>query len=119
MSKPSKGLIDLSRANAPTPPVPEAEPQAPREGAAPIPEATEPKPLRVRTAKADPTPPDPAPVVVALAANEPVSTLGARIPASLHKRIKLFCTEREVEMQRFVQDALTAHLAALQSGERQ
>ena len=37
---------------------------------------------------------------------EPVSTLGVRIPKSLHKRLKLFCVEHDIEIQKFVAEAI-------------
>ena len=48
-------------------------------------------------------------------AYEKIVTIGARIPASLHQSIKLYCVAKSVEMQQFVQDALTNHLSKLQT----
>ncbi len=42
--------------------------------------------------------------------DEPVTTLGVRIPKSLHKRLKLFCVEQEMEMQKFVAEAIEQKL---------
>jgi hypothetical protein len=57
-----------------------------------------------------------APVDMTADAQAPAntSTIGARIPARLHKAIKRFCLDNDIEMQQFVQQALTNHLAALQ-----
>ena len=42
---------------------------------------------------------------------EPVSTLGVRIPKSLHKRLKLFCVEHDLEIQKFVAEAIEDKLS--------
>ncbi|MGV3616698.1 MAG: hypothetical protein ACO1SV_15330 [Fimbriimonas sp.] len=48
---------------------------------------------------------------------EEISTIGARIPKRLHKDVKRFCLEEDIELQDFVQEALTNHLAMLK-GQR-
>lgn len=107
----SKGLIDLKRANTPpenpltkpeaqTPPISEV-PELP---AANVNEPAAPAVTAVVT----------SPQVVTASQTERVSTIGARIPESLHQSIKLFCIANRLEMQMFVQDALTNHLASLQ-----
>ena len=102
----SKPLIDLNRTNRPTSPLAAANTEAaepaqsqPAKG----PEITV-KAAPVRT-KVQPTSPP---------ANDRGSTLGARIPESLHHKIKVFCTANRMEMQQFVQDALVNHLALLE-----
>ena len=123
MSKPNKGLIDLSRASKPALPTADVVATAPQDAASPMRDAPDPanpasaskeetKAPRGREPRS--TVATPAPTSVA----EPVSTLGARIPASLHKRVRLFCAEHDVEMQHFVQDALTRHLERLQKGAK-
>ena len=107
----SKGLIDLKRANTPPEnPLTRPEPQAPV-----ISEISEVPAANINEAA--------APAVTAVVSNpqvatpsqtERVSTIGARIPESLHQSIKLFCIANRIEMQLFVQDALTNHLASLQ-----
>lgn len=105
----SKGLIDLSRANKPPqnpladkPPVKEKK-AAPAKRKEPVANSNEPKSAVI------------PPVQEALPmTNERVSTLGARIPETLHQKIKLFCIANRMEMQHFVQIALAEHLAKLQ-----
>ncbi|MBU2516233.1 MAG: hypothetical protein KKB57_01500 [Proteobacteria bacterium] len=46
--------------------------------------------------------------------DEPVSTLGVRIPKSLHKRLKLFCVEYDLEIQKFVAEAIEDKLNKLE-----
>ena len=107
----NKGLIDLSRANKPTPP-PESPPVEERKPArAAAPKVA--KPANVNVASA------PATIVAARNVSEPLSTIGARIPESLHQSIKVFCITHRVEMQQFVQEALAKHLAELQAIERE
>ena len=97
----SKALIDLTRANKPTPPVEQiADDQAPT--------ANNNEPAAAPIVAEPIAPPVPAATV------EPVSTIGARIPQSLHQSIKLFCITHRLEMQQFVQDACEKHLADLQ-----
>lgn len=115
----SKGLIDLKRAN--TPP---ANPLKP----------TKEKPTAVVQIVSESEQPsvanhnDPVPISTALPARteepipakaplERVSTIGARIPESLHQNIKLFCIANRIEMQNFVQTALTDHLKKLQDAK--
>ena len=45
---------------------------------------------------------------------EKIVALGTRIPASLHQNIKLYCVANGIEMQQFVQEAITNHLTRLQ-----
>lgn len=49
-----------------------------------------------------------------VASNERIVPLGTRIPAGLHQQIKLYCVANGMDIQRFVQEALSAHLAARQ-----
>lgn len=100
----SKALIDLKRANTP-----------------PANPLTEPEQVQPTTAGAELAPANnnfepPVPAEVPQEALvERVSTIGARIPESLHHAIKVYCAAHRVEMQRFVQDALSNHLQLLQS----
>lgn len=104
----SKALIDLSRANTP-PKNPLADNQQATEDISNSPdEAT--ANINVPAAM---TEEKPAPTTIV---NERVSTIGARIPESLHQQIKLFCIANRIEMQHFVQEALTRHLELLKEG---
>ena len=49
---------------------------------------------------------------------EPISTLGVRIPKSLHKRLKLFCVEHEIEIQKFVGEAIEEKLDKTEQGKK-
>lgn len=115
----SKALIDLSRANKPvnpltstpanqstSPEVAQDKPTVPV--AAPIDNPSEPKQPRPRAA---------AKTTPAASGPEEISTIGARIPKRLHKDVKRFCLEEDIELQDFVQEALTNHLAMLK-GQR-
>ena len=103
----SKSLIDLKRANTP-----------------PTNPLTEPEQVQATTAVAELTPANsnlepPATIEVPQETLvERVSTIGARIPESLHHAIKVYCAANRVEMQKFVQDALSIHLQR-QQGEGQ
>ena len=103
----TKGLIDLSRANAPANPKEVALAETTKEE----PEVAN---INAPAAPAVAVVVPPTPVVTPVAV-EPVSTIGARIPESLHQNIKLFCIANRIEMQHFVQDALTEHLNRLQN----
>ena len=101
----NKSLIDLSRVNKPATP-PEEAPAAP-------------KPIRQKTANTNAAKAPAATVVATVPTAQPttierVSTIGARIPESLHQKIRLFCIANRIEMQQFVQDGLTNHLQALE-----
>lgn len=105
----SKALIDLSRANTP-PKNPLADKQPATEAISNNPdEAT--ANINVPAAMTEKEKLAPKPIV-----NERVSTIGARIPESLHQQIKLFCIANRIEMQHFVQEALTRHLELLKEG---
>jgi hypothetical protein len=110
----NKGLIDLKRASTPpanplvtadTLPEPETRAQAAeianlnQEEAPSLAIVTEIQPV-------------PAPQV------ERISTIGARIPETLHQNIKLFCIGNRIEMQHFVQEALSLHLERLQESQK-
>ena len=98
----NKGLIDLSRANPPATTLPE-----------PAPEKAKP-PSVSASSNLDLAKPVPT-VVPTERTSEPVSTIAARIPESLHQAVRMYCTANRIEVQRFVEDALTACLARLQS----
>lgn len=115
----SKGLIDLSRAN--TPPenplksTPAIADKPKKEVVAPATANSNEPPAQAAVEVSSPvmtSAPVPTPAVQTA---ERVSTIGARIPESLHQTIKLFCIANRIEMQVFVQDALTNHLETLQS----
>lgn len=101
----SKGLIDLSRGNKPTDPISEALAETTK---------TELQTANANVPTASAVIVTPVQTVVAPQPVEPVSTIGARIPESLHQSIKIFCIANKIEMQHFVQDALTLHLERLQ-----
>jgi hypothetical protein len=99
----SKGLIDLKRANTP--------PENPLINKGDLSETK-----ADTTPTVAPTPPIqtlPKQTVIS-SQTERVSTIGARIPESLHQTIKVFCITNRIEMQNFVQEALTTHLSTLQ-----
>lgn len=111
----NKGLIDLKRAS--TPP---ANPLVDVEQSAP----NNPSPLQAQNS-ANTNHEAAPPMAVVPEPSQPqsyserVSTIGARIPESLHHNIKLFCTANRIEMQRFVQDALALHLQRLQDAPKE
>jgi hypothetical protein len=43
---------------------------------------------------------------------EQLTQLTTRVPRSLRQRLRLFCVQREREMQDFIAEALCEHLAA-------
>jgi len=109
----SKGLIDLTRANKPpenplTEPVKQGDPDSPTQESIPVVKAAntnEPQvPMEEVLKESTATTLNPV---------ERTSTIGARIPESLHQTIKLFCIANRIEMQHFVQDALSIHLEKL------
>lgn len=100
----SKGLIDLTRANQP-PANPLTESTSPAETIlAPEPANSNTEPQAVASVDTR-----------AGHLSERVSTIGARIPESLHQAIKLFCIANRIEMQHFVQEGLSLHLERLQA----
>lgn len=116
----SKSLIDLTRANAPRSAIAD-ELQTPVEQ--PKPE----KPPRKKGDAVEKKTPSNAnlPQSIPLATvstipdvQERYSTLGARIPDSLHQAIRVHCTTHRVEIQKFVQEALANHLALQNQQER-
>ena len=116
----SKSLIDLTRANAPRPtiadelPTPVEEPKlekSPRKKSGALEKqapsnANSPQSIPLATVSAIPD------------VQERYSTLGARIPDSLHQAIRVHCTTHRVEIQKFVQEALANHLALQNQQER-
>lgn len=117
-----KGLIDLSRANTPRNTVAEGA-QADEKQPSLEPEAQPVPPPKIekKTRAANTNAPKPVPAttpkttVPAVQPAERQSTLGARIPESLHQAIRVFCIANRMEMQQFVQEALYKHLADLES----
>lgn len=111
----SKPLIDLTRATKPAIEVPSPEEPASLE-TAPQPQgkASEATPVaaNVNNSQSETFIVAPNPVATtATPAEERVSTLGVRIPVSLHQSIRIHCLTHNVEIQEFARLALGEYLA--------
>lgn len=113
----SKGMIDLSRANKAAAPVLDAPAETPVP-TTPIPEEPKAAPVTKSTRTRAAAPKQAAPAAPPkVETSEAISTIAARIPVSLHKAVRVYCANEDVDIQAFVRDALTRHLAMLQEGE--